>query len=404
MNSHTEQALTVSAVAKFIYSIIAENISSLWIRGEISNFKIQQNGNAYFNIKDSEAKLNAIIMANSNAQKHISELKNGLEILVYGRISYYKKEGYITLFTEEIEFVGEGLLKQKFDELKKKLESEGLFNKEHKRKIPEFPQCVGIVTSPSGAAIQDILNVTSRRFSSVNIILFPASVQGESAVQDIVSSIKVANKYAYKYIDVLIVGRGGGSLEDLWCFNEEAVARAIYGSKIPVISAVGHEIDYTIADYVADMRAPTPSAAAELVVKDKKEILKFIESIKDRIDVLFINKYDSIRNFLEIRGQGAIKRLFQEQLSDLSLTLENLSIRFTNNFKTYLNQTRSFLNLHKEKLNALHPHNTLKRGYTITYKIDSQGRKSVVSSINDIHQGNCINTLLHDGDFNSKVQ
>ncbi len=214
MPSHMAQALSVSAVAKFIYSIISQSISSLWIKGEISNFKIQQNGNAFFSIKDSESKLNAIIMSNSNARKSIINLKNGMEILIYGKISYYKKEGSITVFVEEIEYIGAGLLKQKFDELKNKLESEGLFSIENKKKIPEFPQTVGVITSPTGAAIQDILNITNRRFGSINLIIFPVSVQGDNAAKEISDAIKIANIYAQNLIDVLILARGGGSIED----------------------------------------------------------------------------------------------------------------------------------------------------------------------------------------------
>ncbi len=403
MNGHIEEALSVSAVAKFIYSIISQNISPIWIRGEISNLKIQQNGNVYFNLKDSESKLNAMIMANSGACSMVPGLKNGLELLIHGRVSYYKKEGYITLFVDEAEFIGEGLLKQKFDELKNRLEKEGLFDMAHKRKIPEYPQYVGVITSRSGAAIQDILNVINRRFSGVHIVLFSASVQGDSAKDEIVRVIKIANKFAGDILDVLIVGRGGGSLEDLWCFNEESVARAIYDSGIPVISAVGHEIDYTISDYVADLRAPTPSAAAELVVKDKKDIIRHITMLKDRVERLFNAQYDSLKNFLEIRGKNALKRLFQDQLSDLGLSLENLNIRFLNNFNNYLNQAKNSVHYYKGKLETLHPYNTLKRGYSITYRYNDNGTKDLINSIKEISPGNTINTLIRDGDFDSHV-
>ncbi len=404
MNGHTSQALSVSAVAKFVYSIISQNITPLWIRGEISNLKIHQNGNVYFNIKDNEAKLNAIIMSDSPALKNASVLRDGIEIVVHGRISYYKKEGYISLFIDEVELIGEGILKQKFDELKNRLEKEGLFAREHKRKIPEYPQCVGVVTSGTGAAIRDILNVINRRFSGVRIILFPAAVQGETAVNEIVNAIRAANDFASDFLDVLIVGRGGGSLEDLWCFNEEATARAIYSSKIPVISAVGHEIDYTIADYVADLRAPTPSAAAELVVKDKKDILNRISSLKDRIGKLLEIQLDYLQNFLEIRGKNTIERLFRDQLSDLSLTLENLSIRFTNNFTNYLSAAKKSVDFYQSKLKTLHPYNTLKRGYSITELTDASGSKKVVTSKIDVSHGDKVTTKVYDGSFDSIVQ
>jgi len=404
MLNHIAQALPVSTVARLIQSLISQNLSPLWVRGEVSNLKFQQSGNIYFNIKDDEAKLNVVIMSNSNARKYAQDIKNGVDILVFGRISYYKKEGYVTLFAEEIEFVGEGILKRKFDELKKKLEEEGLFRKEHKRKIPEFPQWVGVVTSPTGAAIQDILNITSRRFSSVNIVIFPAAVQGEGAAEEIERAIKVANKYASNFIDVLIVGRGGGSLEDLWCFNEERVARAIFNSKIPVISAVGHEIDYTIADFVADLRAPTPSAAAEMVVKDKNEILAYINNLKSRIESIFLKKLDDARYFLSVRGEEQLKKMLQEDISQIALTFENINIRFKNAFINFLENLKNRLKYSFGKLTALNPENTLKRGYSITYKINEKKQKEILKSATLANEGDLLLTKLSDGELQSKVQ
>ncbi len=404
MQSHISQALSVSAVAKFIYSIISQNISNIWVRGEISNFKIQQNGNAYFTIKDTDSKINVIIMSNSNARKVIVDLKNGMEILIYGKLSYYKKEGYLTFFVEEIEFIGEGLLKQKFDELKNKLEAEGLFSIEHKRRIPEYPQWVGVVTSPTGAAIQDILNITNRRFGNINLIVFPSAVQGENASKEIADAIWVANKFASHYIDVLIVGRGGGSLEDLWCFNEETVARAIYSSKIPVISAIGHEIDYTIADYVADMRAPTPSAAAELVVKDKKQIINYIENLSTRIDTIINNNIENLKKNIEYLRKENLKRLVVSIYAEYSMTYNNLKIRFLNLFENYVKKINTLIILQKEKLKTLNPNNILKRGYSITYKILSDGSKINILTLHAVTKGDVIKTVIMDGNFQSVVK
>jgi exodeoxyribonuclease VII large subunit len=404
MPSHESLALSVSAVAKFIYSIISQNIAPLWIRGEVSNLKIQQNGNAYFSIKDTESKINAMVMAYSGAKSALPDLKNGLEVLIYGKISYYKKEGSLTIFVEEIEFLGEGLLKLKFDELKKKLEQEGLFAREHKKKIPEFPSYVGVVTSPTGAAIQDILNVTMRRFGNVNMLVFPAAVQGECAAQEIASAIEVANRYAGHFLDVLIVGRGGGSIEDLWCFNEEVVARAIYASKIPVISAVGHEIDYTIADYVADLRAPTPSAAAELVVKDRTEILRRIQNLTQRMENFILNRIDFIKKRLEIAGKERLKQWMQSFVMEYSQALDNLKIRLNNSFKTSIQQTKNKLLIQKEKLEALHPQNILKRGYSITSRIENDGTKRTLHSYQELQKGEKIQTLLYHGNIESTVE
>lgn len=371
----------------------------MWVRGEISNFKTGPNGNSYFSIKDSESKINAILMANSKAKKYVADMKNGLEILIFGRVSYYKKEGSISVFVDDVEFLGEGLLKQKFDELKKKLEAEGLFARERKRKIPEYPEWVGVVTSPTGAAIQDILNVMNRRFSGVNLLIFPAAVQGENAPKEIAQAIKVANKYGSNLLDVLIVGRGGGSIEDLWCFNEEVVARAIYHSSIPVISAVGHEIDYTIADYVADLRAPTPSAAAEMVVKDKKELSERINYFKFKIEKLLGTRLEMAKKTLEMKGTAYLKKYMENLHTELSMSLDTLKLRFGNSLDNSFKNLRSSVNLLKEKLGALNPKNILERGYSVTYLVQPDGSKTIVRSEKGVKKGERLSTLLADGNF-----
>lgn len=403
MQGHAEQAISVSDLAKFLSGLISQNLQPLWIRGEISNLKTVSNGNAYLSVKDNESKINAIIMANSRANKHIRDMKNGLEILIFGRVSYYKKEGTISVFVDDIEFLGEGLLKQKFDELKKKLEAEGLFNKDRKRPIPEYPEWVGVVTSPTGAAIQDILNVMNRRFSGVHLIVFPAAVQGENAAAEIATAIRVANKYAGDRLDVLIVGRGGGSMEDLWCFNEETVARAIAASKIPVISAVGHEIDYTISDFVADLRAPTPSAAAELVVKDKKELLENVRYHQFKIEKILSTRMEYLKQSLELKGSGYLKKWMENTLNETSMTLDNLSIRFRNLLGSYFTNLKAALETMKGKLGALNPENILKRGYSVTYLLGPDGTKKILKSVRSIKKGERLGTLLTDGSITSVV-
>lgn len=397
MQGHAQQALTVSDLAKFLQSLIAQSVQPLWVRGEISNFKTGPNGNSYFSIKDSESKLNAIIMANSKARKYVRDMKNGLEILIFGKVSYYKKEGSISVFVDDVEFLGEGLLKQKFDELKKKLEAEGLFDKERKRKISEYPEWVGVVTSPTGAAIQDILNVMNRRFSGVNLLIFPAAVQGENASKEIAQAIKAANKFGASLLDVLIVGRGGGSIEDLWCFNEEIVAKAIYHSAIPVISAVGHEIDYTIADYVADLRAPTPSAAAEMVVKDKKELTERILYYKFKIEKLLGTRLEMARQTLKLKGSAYLRTWMENLHTELSMSLDNIKLRFSGNLENYFKNLRSSLNLLKEKIGTLNPQNILQRGYSITYHVMPDGSKVNIVTSKGIKKGERLSTLLSDG-------
>lgn len=402
MQDNKAAALSVSMAADYIKQLISENISKLWIRGEVSNLKIQNNGNVYFTLKDENAKLNCMMMRYSAAKKHIPNLKNGIEILLFGNISYYPKESYITVFVEDIEFLGQGLLQQKFEELKAKLAKEGLFDSKHKKPLPKFPNTVAVITSATGAAVQDILNVTKRRFQSVNIVVFPAAVQGDAAVGQIVRAIRVANKYANK-IDVLIVGRGGGSIEDLWCFNEETVARAIYNSEIPVISAVGHEIDFTIADFVADKRAPTPSAAAELVVKDRNEIQNYLKNLHNRINNIIENKIETIKLKLETKGTLYFKNLIQTKLADNRMHLDNLTIRFKSNFKSYFDSLQNKIAIQREKLIALNPNNILSRGYSITYKLDDNGEAVNIFSAEEVKTGNKIKTFLHNGNIVSTV-
>lgn len=404
MPGHEQEALTVSAVAKYLAAIISQNLQTLWIRGEVSNLKTQPNGNTYFSIKDQDSKLGAIVMANSRARKFVPDLKNGQEILIYGRVSYYKKEGYVSVFVEDMEFLGQGLLKQKFDELKKKLELEGLFDRGRKKPIPEYPEWVGVVTSPTGAAIQDILNVTNRRLSSVNLVVFPAAVQGEQASREIAQAIRIANQYGRNLIDVLIVGRGGGSVEDLWCFNEEIVARAIAASKIPVISAVGHEIDYTIADYVADLRAPTPSAAAELVVRDREALRQKIGKLTETLERSVRDRLNAAREFLKLRGREYFEQHRRTLREQLVLTLDNVQIRFGNALGGLLKNVRHRAGLLREKLETLSPSGILQRGYSVTYRVGPDGEKTCLKSRKAVQKGESLRTLLSDGEIDSIVQ
>lgn len=391
----------MSAVAELIKNIISQSISRIWIRGEVSNLKIQKNGHIYFTIKDDTAKMSALIMKFSKARPEGENLKDGMEILILGNVSYYTKEGYISVFVDALQFLGEGNLKQKFEELKNRLFQEGLFDHSHKKPVPAFPRVVGVVTSPSGAAIQDILQVTGRRFSNVHIVVFPTAVQGDAAAAEICRSIRVANRFAQS-IDVLIVGRGGGSLEDLWCFNEESVAREIFNSRIPVISAVGHEIDFTIADFVADQRAPTPSAAAELVVKDKSDIKRHLENLKSRLEYQLQGRLDNFRHRLSTRGSEALNFSLDKCLSDLSLQLNNLSIRFQNHLAQYFRSLRHQIEVKKEKLNALNPFNTLARGYSITTLIKN-GRRTTLRDSEQPEPGDLIESRLHQGYLLSTV-
>ncbi|NWF92042.1 MAG: exodeoxyribonuclease VII large subunit [Syntrophaceae bacterium] len=272
--------LTVSELTREIKDLLELRFPDIWIEGEVSNLRTPPSGHVYFTLKDDLSQIRAVLFKNQ-ARTLRFLLEDGLHIISRGRVSLYEKRGEYQLILEEVEPRGIGALQLAFLQLKERLEREGLFDVAHKKPLPLIPQTIGIVTSPTGAVIRDMLHIIHRRFENVHILLYPVRVQGEGASAEISSAIEYLNKRTN--VDVIIVGRGGGSLEDLWPFNEEVVARAIYNSKVPVISAVGHETDYTISDFVADLRAPTPSAAAELVVKDKHEVKRIVHNLKEKL-------------------------------------------------------------------------------------------------------------------------
>ena len=291
-----DKYITISQINNFIKMMFDGNsyLQKVYLRGEISNFKRHTSGHLYLTLKDSESRISAI-MFRSMAQKLTFAPVDGMNVLVEGRISVYPAGGNYQIYIDKMEQDGIGNLYVEFERLKKKLNQEGLFNKEHKKPIPKFPKKIGIVTAPTGAAIKDILSTIARRYPLCETILFPSLVQGAMAKEDIVKNIKKANEYD---LDVLIVGRGGGSIEDLWAFNEEIVARAIYESRIPIISAVGHEIDVTIADYVADKRAPTPTGAAEMAVPTIEEVKNLFLTKQIEISNAFLTKLNNEKHHL----------------------------------------------------------------------------------------------------------
>ncbi|MBY0385427.1 exodeoxyribonuclease VII large subunit [bacterium] len=309
------EILTVSSLNQMIKQQIEGNFQSIWLQGEISNFKAHTSGHYYFSLKDDKSQISAVMFKGFNGRLKFQP-DSGMEVIVRGRVTVYEPRGNYQIFCESMEPVGAGALQRAYEQLKNKLQLEGLFNPEHKQKIPLLPKSIGVVTSPSGAAIQDILNILGRRYRSGKITVIPARVQGEGAAQEVVRGIQLANSLGG--FDVLIVGRGGGSIEDMWCFNEEIVARAIFASKIPIISAVGHEIDFTIADFVADVRAPTPSAAAELVAKSAVELEEKIRGLQNSLR-------KNIQHQLSLL-QGKLNQL-QSQLVDPKRRLQDLAIR-----------------------------------------------------------------------------
>ena len=388
---------SVSELTDDIKVLLENTFPEVWVEGEISNFSQSQSGHIYFSLKDPKSTLRCVFFRGVNQGLKFS-LKDGLQCLAGGRINVYAPSGQYQLNIQRLEPKGAGALQLAFEQLKEKLTQEGLFEPAHKRPLPLLPLRVGVVTSPTGAAIRDILNILKRRAPFVKIILNPVKVQGEGAAEEVAQAIKEFNQY--KEVDVLIVGRGGGSLEDLWAFNEEIVARAIYNSRIPVISAVGHEIDWTIADFTADLRAPTPSAAAELVARQKDDLMSELRHVFSRMSSSMHNKIKTLHKEL-FRFQDAYVLKYPLNFIQLSLQrIDELNHRL-NQRAGYILETAQHRWTHLAgKLEALSPLNVLSRGYSISFKLPEM---KVVTDISQINTGDRIQTLLKDGGFTSQV-
>ncbi|KGG81420.1 exodeoxyribonuclease VII large subunit [Caloranaerobacter azorensis H53214] len=392
------RALTVSELNNYLKRVLINDpiLNSISVEGEISNLKQHKNGHLYFSLKDEKSKVNCV-MFNSEVGKIKFNIENGLNVIVSGYVSLYERDGIYQLYVRNIKPVGLGELYLAFEQLKKKLQNEGLFDKEKKKRLPYIPKKVGVVTSPSGAAVRDIIKVMRRRLPSVDIIIYPVLVQGVRAADEISSAIKFFNQM--DDIDVIIVGRGGGSIEELWAFNEEIVAKAIYESKIPVVSAVGHETDFTISDYVADLRAPTPSAAAELVVPDiielkEKIFLQYKRLIKS-YEGYIKNKENLIKNY---KASISSSR-FIERITVTRQKLEYCYRELLNSFDKYISNNLNSINLLNERLNSLNPKKILNRGYAIPIKEDGE----IVKSIYDVINGEILTLILNDGSIKVKV-
>ncbi len=343
---------SITEITLSIRRELERSFDNIWVEGEVSNLKTPTSGHIYFTIKDKSSQLRVIIF--KNRTRHLKfQLQDGMQLLTKGSLTVYEKRGEYQLLAEYVEPKGVGALQLAFEQLKRRLAEEGLFDEAHKKPLPALPGCIGLVTSPSGAAIRDILQIIDRRFPNVRIIINPVRVQGDGAAQEIARAIAELNEIPE--VDILIVGRGGGSLEDLWCFNEEIVARAIYNSRLPVISAVGHEIDYTIADFVADLRAPTPSAAAELVVANKDALTDRLRSLTIRLTQvtkrLLENCKSSHRLLLQSKAfADPVQRIRerQQQLDELVFSMRK-DITYT------LQQTKQQQNYLAQRLRASHP-------------------------------------------------
>jgi exodeoxyribonuclease VII large subunit len=396
MENAEQQIYAVSELTKAIKSELEEAFTGIWVEGEISNLVTPRSGHTYFTLKDESSQLRAVIF--KYVGRHLKfQLENGMQVLVRGSISVYEPRGEYQLIVDYAEPRGAGALQLAFEQLKKRLAEEGVFDEKYKKPIPLLPKKIGVVTSSTGAAIRDILNVVNRRFANVHILIAPVRVQGTEAPGEIVRAIETFNRLPD--VDVLIVGRGGGSLEDLWAFNDEAVARSIFASRIPVISAVGHEIDYTISDFVADLRAPTPSAAAELVVQNKENLSHTVETLTTRLNNAFVNILSRLKEAAEhytLRLQDPRKRIaeFQQRVDDLQH-------RFVNVFRHYLEKKRYQFETSAGKLNSLSPLGLLARGYAICRNASTL---QVIKAVREIEISEDVLIRVSEGELRCEVK
>jgi len=391
---------SVSELTRRIRGQLENTFGDIWVRGEISNFRKPVSGHAYFVLKDASAQLKAVMFRGSLAKLKFN-LQDGMEVLLHGKIAVYEPRGEYQIIGDTLEPVGVGALQLAFEQLKMKLAKEGLFDPKHKKPIPKLPRRIGIVTSPTGAAVKDILKVLSRRFPNREILILPANVQGEKAAGEIAAAISLAEKWnslkPERAIDVLIVGRGGGSIEDLWPFNEEVVARAIYACPIPIISAVGHEIDVTIADFVADLRAPTPSAAAEIVVPLKDELKKLVDFQTHRLVTTLKRSLDRTRLHLGHLTSRLVDP--RQKIKNLQESFRFLRDKLMRAMRTQLLFSRKTLESRIQMLNTLSPLQVLARGFSLTS--DTQGK--IIRSVTSVQPGSRIVTRLTDGTLVSEV-
>ncbi len=370
-------------------------LNQVWVRGEISNLTKHSSGHYYFTLKDKVSQISCVSFRSTNRSLRF-EPESSMKVLIFGSLDVYTVRGQYQVHVLDIRPDGIGELYKAYEQLRTKLEAEGLFDRSRKRPIPRFPQRIGVATSPTGAAIHDILNILRRRYP-VDVLLAPAIVQGEMSAPSIVKAIENLNR---ANVDVIIVGRGGGSLEDLWSFNEEIVARAIFESRVPVISAVGHETDYTIADFTADLRAPTPSAAAELTVPDSSELKKHISSLSVRMETAAIRHVSGLSERLEyISG-----RIGPEKLTDFLRQnyqrVDELNVRLERHAGRIMESGRSSLSGLAGRLNAVSPLSTLERGYCIAMMAEGS---RLVRSVDDVDTGDCLSLMVKDGTIRCSV-
>jgi len=413
------KSVSVSELNRRIKSLIERELGTLWVEGEVSNFRPAASGHIYFTLKDEGSQIPVAFFKGSQRNFKLA-LKDGMKVRVFGDVTLYLERGQHQIIARMIEESGKGDLQKAFEELKEKLQKEGLFETARKRPLPFLPQHIGIVTSPTGAAIQDMLNILHRRFPNLHIVIAPVKVQGDGAAAEIARAIDLLN--TRQDLDVLIVGRGGGSIEDLWAFNEEAVARAIFRSRLPVISAVGHEIDFTISDFVADLRAPTPSAAAELVVRPRADLEEHVRGLSRRLNqslerraLLFRNRLIRAAHSYVFREPGHLLRQHRQSIQNVRLRLvaalrgeyverlqrvDEAQTGLLQQIQMTTREKSMLLKRLEAQLRALGPRAVLERGYSITRTLDGH----VVTKAKSVKAGQELETLLAEGSITSVVK
>ena len=388
---------TVRQVNSYIKNMFTQDfmLNRIYVKGEVSNCKYHTSGHIYFSLKDESGTIACVMFAGSRSGLSF-RMQEGQQVIVLGSVSVYERDGKYQLYAREIVLDGAGLLYEKFEALKRELAEMGMFAPEYKQPIPRYARTVGIVTAPTGAAVRDIINISSRRNPYVQLILYPAQVQGEGAAESIVKGIRALEE---KQVDVIIVGRGGGSIEDLWAFNEETVARAIFECRVPVISAVGHETDTTIADYVADLRAPTPSAAAELAVYEYREVKENIYSCADTMRRLLLNRVSGERAKAERYALRLKLAHPRQKLNEKRQYAAELETVLRGRMSTALTREKHRLALCVEKMKGLSPLEKLSRGYS--YIQNAQGKN--VRSISQAEKGSVLTVYVTDGKIEAEV-
>lgn len=401
MVNYTEAKIyTVSRITKYIKNLFENdyNLQNVWILGEISNFKLHSSGHMYFVLKDQESQIKGVMFKGNNLSLRFMP-QDGMKVKVRGDISVYERRGEYQLYVKEIVEAGKGELYLAFERLKEKLKAEGLFSEEFKKKLPLIPKNIAVITSPTGAAIRDVITISLRRFPNLSILVVPSLVQGTLAAQEIAKKIDFLNKH-FDNLDFIILSRGGGSLEELWAFNEEILARSIYNSKIPIVSAIGHETDFTISDFVADLRCPTPSAAAEMTIPDKSSLINNINLLNSKLNKaikrnleLKVENINSINKSIQYQGpENKINQYYQY--------IDEFSVRIKLRIKHQIELYEEKIKKDKQRLDSLNPGAVIERGYSICRKIPG---KEIIKRLNQVEIGNEIEVIISDGKMLGKV-